>query len=91
MAAGLPLVCSDLPSLRALLSSDEAEFVTPDDGRALAAGIEGLLADGDRRSRLAAAMAARAAQHTWQSRARRLLRWMDEREAQGTAAGSPGS
>ncbi len=91
MAAGLPLVCSDLPSLRALLSPEEAEFVAPDDGRALAAGIGRLLADGDRRSRLAAAMADRAAQHSWQARARQLLLWMDERETLSAATRPVGS
>ncbi len=91
MAAGLPLVCSDLPSLRALLSAEEAEFVAPDDGRALATGIEGLLADEGRRSRLAAAMAARAAQHSWQARARQLLLWMDERETLSAATKPVGS
>lgn len=90
MAAGLPLVCSDLPSLRALLSSQEAEFVAPDDGQALAAGIERLLADDDRRTRLAAAMAARAPHHSWQARARELLLWMAEREALN-AVTRPGS
>jgi len=91
MAAGLPLVCSDLPSLRDLLSPEEAEFVAPDDGGALAAGIERLLADEDRRSRLAVAMAARAPHHSWQARAQQLLLWMDEREALRTATRSDGS
>jgi glycosyltransferase involved in cell wall biosynthesis len=91
MAAGLPLVCSDLPSLRALLSNEEAEFVAPDDGQALAKGIERLLTDGDRRSRLAAAMAARAPQHSWQARARQLLSWMDERETLSAPTRSVGS
>ena len=91
MAAGLPLVCSDLPSLRDLLSPEEAEFVAPDDGRALAKGIERLLTDGDRRSRLAAAMAARAPQHSWEARARQLLLWMDERETLSAPTRSVGS
>lgn len=77
-AAGLPLVASDLPSLRDAAGED-ALFVQPDDPAALAGGITTLLGDADLRGRLAAAGRARAAEATWDARARRLLAWMGER------------
>jgi glycosyltransferase involved in cell wall biosynthesis len=81
MAAGLPLVASDLPSTRELLSHEEnALLVAPDDAAALRAGIERLLGDTALRARLAANFAAAAAEHTWDARARRILAWMDARE-----------
>jgi len=84
MAAGLPLVASDLPSLRAILSDEEAVFVAPDEPGALAAGLTRLLGDDGLRERLAGAMRARAAEHTWDARTERILHWMDERRAAST-------
>lgn len=81
MAAGLPLVVSDLPSLRAILAEDEARFVAPDDPGALAHGLRTLLADEPARALLSSRLRTRAAAHTWDARARRLLDWMEERAA----------
>ncbi len=78
-AAGLPLVASDLPSLREVLGEDEALFVAPEDSRALADGICRLLADGPERARRAARMRALAPEHTWDARAARIVQWMDQR------------
>lgn len=84
MAAGLPLVVSDLPSLAEIFEGEPGECgalrVTADDGGALAAGIEQVMADGDLRRSMQAAMQSRAPEHTWDARARRILDWMDERE-----------
>ncbi|MEZ6013847.1 MAG: glycosyltransferase family 4 protein [Planctomycetota bacterium] len=88
-AAGLPLVVSDLPSLREVLGEDEAVFVAPDDAGALAAGLLRLLADGPERARRSARMRALSAEHTWGARAARLLAWMGARSAQAAAAGGP--
>ena len=82
-AAGLPLVASDLPSLREVLGEDEALFVTPEDSRALADGICRLLADGPERARRAARMRASAPEHTWDARAARIVQWMDHRRLRG--------
>jgi glycosyltransferase involved in cell wall biosynthesis len=78
MATRLPLVASDLPSLRELLTHDvDAWLVPPDDAAALTEGIAKLLGDAELRTRLAEKLAARAPEHTWIARARRLLAWMD--------------
>ena len=44
MAAGTPIVCSDLPGFRAV-ASGAAVLVPPDQPRALAGGIRGVLED----------------------------------------------
>jgi len=77
MAAGLPLVVSDLPSMRDVLQEDEACFVAPDDAGALAEGLRTLIEDEDRRRGLARAIVVRAADHTWDARTDRLLKWME--------------
>jgi glycosyltransferase involved in cell wall biosynthesis len=78
-AAGLPLVVSDLASLREILSEEQALFVAPDDPRALARGLRELLADPGRRRAMGAALREHAGEHSWDARARRLLAWMEAR------------
>ena len=78
LAAGLPLVASDLPSLREVLSDGEdAVLAAPDDEAALAQAIRRLAGDAALRGALAARGRARAAEHSWDARARRLLAWME--------------
>jgi len=79
MAAGVPMVCSDLPSLREVLAEDEATFVAPDDAEALGAGIAAALADEAGRAARSARLVARAPRHTWDARAARILDWMEAR------------
>ena len=79
MAVGLPLVASDLPSLREVLGDEEAWFVPPDEPGLLADGIRRALADGAGRAERGERLRARAAEHTWDARAARLLAWMEER------------
>lgn len=78
MAAGLPLVASDLPSLREILEDGtDAVLVPPDDSAALAKGIARLAGDATLRASLGARLLSRAAQHTWDARAVRILDWME--------------
>ena len=80
MAVGLPLVASDLPSLREVLHhGSDAWLVRPDDAEELSEGLRKLLGDAELRHRLGQALAARAAEHTWDARAARLVRWMGAR------------
>lgn len=77
MGVGLPLVVSDLPSLREILSHDvDAWLVPPDSAAELTRGIRALLDDPARRARLGAALAERGAEYDWDARARRVLDWM---------------
>lgn len=80
MAVGLPLVASNLPSLREILThGTDAWLVAPDSVEELAAGLKNLLGDEALRARLSAAFRARSAEHTWDARAQRLVRWMGDR------------
>ncbi len=83
MAAGLPLVVSDLPSLRdAVGESAAAQFVEPEDPAALAAGIVGLIEDADGRAEMARRARLAVESHTWEARAQRILAFMAQ-ESQG--------
>ncbi len=82
MAAGLPMVASDLPALREILAQDvEAVFVAPDDPAALAGGLRRLLGDAALRTKMSARLRERSAHHGWDARAGRILAWMRRREA----------
>lgn len=72
LAAGRPLVASDLQAFREVLTEEEAVLVPPDDPRALAASLARLRDDGEARARMGAAAFARAAGYTWAARAARL-------------------
>jgi len=77
MAAGRPIVASDLPSLREVLShSHNAWLVPPDDPAALAGALCTVRDDPALGSRLAAQASADIAAYTWDGRARRLAAWM---------------
>lgn len=82
MEAGLPLVVSDLPSLRDILSDDEAGFFAADDGDALESAIRLALSKDERLSQMSERMKERSKNHSWDARAKRILAWMDLRESQ---------
>lgn len=85
-AAGLPLVASDLPSLRELLTDGvDALLVTPDDPAALARGLRRLLDDDELRASFARRGRERASGATWELRAKRILEWA---AARGCPAGT---
>ncbi len=73
MAAGKPVVASDLPSVRELTGDDAALLVAPDDPSALAEGIQQLASDAPRAARLATRAHERALSFDWSMRARRIL------------------
>ena len=77
MAVGLPMVVSDLPSLREVLTEEQAAFVPAEDPAALASALESLIADEERRSAMRGALLSAAPLHTWDARATRLLDWME--------------
>jgi glycosyltransferase involved in cell wall biosynthesis len=74
MANGAPVVASDLPTVRAIATSDRtAVLVEPDRPDALADGILALLEDRARAARLATAARSVATSYSWESRAEKLL------------------
>ncbi len=73
MAAGLPLVATDIPGYRAVARHEqEALLVAPDDPVALASAVARLLDDAPLAARLRAAGSARALEHDWSSIAGRM-------------------
>ncbi len=79
MAIGLPLVVSDLPSMRDILSEAEACFVPADDPESLANGLRRVFSDEKLRIELGSQLSQRAPQHTFDARAARLVDWMQSR------------
>lgn len=79
MAAGRPLVASDLPSSREILRDGEtALLVPPGDARALAEALRRLLADRALGARLAEAAWRQAGAYSWDARAARLRALFEE-------------
>lgn len=79
LACGLPLVASDLPSLRDILTSGEnALLVEPDDAAAIVAGVDRVLSDEILRVRLVRGGLELASRQDWDARAERILEWMGE-------------
>ncbi|HKR46508.1 MAG TPA: glycosyltransferase family 4 protein [Paraburkholderia sp.] len=77
MAAGLPIVTSDLPVLREILGPERDALMTiPDDPIALAAAIRTLASDPARRLEMAQAAQARLRMHTWEQRARAIIAFL---------------
>lgn len=73
MAAGRPIVASDLPSIREILRDGEnALLVPPGNADALAGAVERLLADADLAAKLARTALAEAPSYSWERRAERL-------------------
>lgn len=73
MACGTPIVATDLPSVRELLTDGRnALLVPPNDPPALAAGVRSLLDDRELAERLAAQARQDVAAYTWAERARKL-------------------
>ncbi|MBI4772390.1 MAG: glycosyltransferase family 4 protein, partial [Chloroflexi bacterium] len=82
MAAGRPIVASDLPSLREVLRDGEnALLVRPDDAGALAEGVRRVLTDAALAERLGAQARRDAQGYTWQARARRIIGWAGDSRA----------
>jgi phosphatidylinositol alpha-mannosyltransferase len=96
MAAGTPVVASDLDAFRLVLDGGKAgALVAPGSPAALAAALDDLLEDPDRRAALAAAGRRRAAMWDWPVIARRVLQVYESAVAadprplrSGTGAGS---
>ena len=80
MVAGVPIVASDLPSLRDVLTHDaNAWLVEPGNPEALASGIDRMLSDGRRADSIAGQARRDAQQYTWVNRAEQILELLDSR------------
>ncbi|MDP3645461.1 MAG: glycosyltransferase family 4 protein [bacterium] len=73
MASGVPIVASDLPSIREILTDEMAFWCTPDDERALARQIEYVLSHPDEARQKAARAREEVKKYTWDARAQTIL------------------
>ena len=72
LAAGKPIVASDLPSIRDILNKDTAMLVVSDDAQALAQGITVVLTDDALAKKLASNASELAKQYSWEQRAKKI-------------------
>lgn len=77
LAAGRPVVAPSLPDLAEILTPDSAMLVQPDDPDGAARAIRTLVASPPLRERLSAGARSIASGLTWETRARRILDWID--------------
>ena len=84
MAAGKPVVISDLPALRDVADERFAVFAVPGDPASLAAACRKLMDDADLRARFGDHARRLAPLHTWDGRAAAILAFMEARCSMGT-------
>lgn len=78
MAAGRPIVASDLPSLREVLEHERnALLFAPDDARALAGALSRLLTDTGLKDRLASNASKEVEKYQWKERALGILKFIE--------------
>jgi len=73
MAAGRPIITSDLPVIHEVLNESMAVFCPPEDPIAWEEALRALRADSDRRHHLAESSRAAVSQYTWLARAEKAL------------------
>jgi len=76
MASSRPIIASDLPSLREILSEESAYLVRPDDADDLARGIREALEHPEEASARASCAHAQVQDYTWDTRAKRILKFI---------------
>ncbi len=76
MAAGSPIVASDLPSIRDILNKKNAVMVKPDDPKDMARGIRSLLEDQSLGRILAERALEQSKEYTWKKRAEKVLHFL---------------
>jgi glycosyltransferase involved in cell wall biosynthesis len=73
MASGVPVVSSDLPSIREVLRRDNSVLVSPDSPGSLAVGIKSILTDKVLADTLAKEALSEAEEYSWLKRAERII------------------
>jgi len=76
MASGRPIIASNLPSLREILTEKDSLFFEPDNATDLAAKIIFSLKNYEAMEKLAASAAQRAREFTWPERAQKIINFI---------------
>lgn len=79
MASGRPIITTDLPSIREVLSERSAKIVKPGDPIQLAEAIGELLDDGHLSVQLANQARAAVKEYTWVQRASRIINFISSK------------
>lgn len=77
MASKRPIVATDLPTIREILTHENAVLVAPGDAKALALAVQKLLEDTQRGERLSRAAYEEVLAHTWSERAERIVAFIE--------------
>lgn len=72
LASGVPIVASDLPSIREILNEQNAVLVRPDDPDDLARGIEAVLKNKELAGKIAKNSQAESINYSWNSRVKKI-------------------
>jgi len=79
MASGVPIVASDLPSIREILNESNAILVEPNNPQKLAENIKKVLQDKDFADRISKQALEDVQNYTWQKRAGNILEFISRR------------
>jgi len=82
LAAGVPLIASDLPSLREIISEESATLAKADDPKSWTEAIQNVLENSEKVVVKAKIGQQLVAQHTWGKRAERITAFMQEKSIQ---------
>lgn len=77
MAGGVPIVASDLPSLREILSEQYAHFFTPDDAGSLASCIDNVFSNYDEAQGKAKDSLEKVREYSWAKRAQNIITFIN--------------
>ena len=77
LAAGRPIITSDLPVLHEVLNTENAVFCAPDDVNQWHQALSSLLADSEERKKRSVQAKQDAKRYTWRARAQKaILNWL---------------
>jgi glycosyltransferase involved in cell wall biosynthesis len=79
MASQRPIIASDLPSIREILSEKNAFIIKPDDSKDLAGGIESVLNNKELSRKISEQAFLDVKQYTWGKRAERILGFINNK------------
>ncbi|MDO8482029.1 MAG: glycosyltransferase family 4 protein [bacterium] len=84
MASGVPIVASDIPSLKEILDGSTAFLVAPNDPKVLAERVRKVLSDSGEATRRANSARVAVEAYTWDKRAEGMLNFLNKCREKGT-------
>lgn len=78
LAAGRPIIASNTPAIREIVSENEVIFYTPDDAHDLARAVQLAATHGEKLTQRTEAAMRLAASSSWRARAERIVQFLEE-------------